>query len=51
MNASLLLMKNTAKLEKMIRTNESYDKILKQSQKVDVLISKRFIEINSKTTK
>jgi hypothetical protein len=33
-----LIMKNTAKLEKLIKTNAPYEKILKQSQKLDKYI-------------
>lgn len=35
MNIILLRMKNTAKLNKMIKDGENYEKILKQSQKLD----------------
>ena len=33
-----LIMKNTAKLEKLIETNAPYEKIIKQSQKLDKYI-------------
>lgn len=33
-----LIMKNTAKLEKLIETNAPYEKILKQSKKLDKYI-------------
>lgn len=33
-----LIMKNTAKLEKLIKTNAPYEEILKQSQKLDKYI-------------
>ena len=33
-----LILKNTAKLEKLISSNAPYDKILRQSQKLDKYI-------------
>lgn len=44
-NICLLVLKNTAKLEKLISENASYDKILKQSKKLDkyLLIRMKFI--------
>ena len=33
-----LILKNTAKLEKLIKSNAPYEKILKQSQKLDKYI-------------
>lgn len=43
---SFLILKNTAKLEKMIRQNAPYSKILKQSQLLDKYIVKQMIQIN-----
>lgn len=37
-NITLLRMKHTAKLEKLIKENASYEEILKQSQIVDKYI-------------
>ena len=44
----LLVLKNTAKLEKLISQNASYDKILKQSQKLDkyILLEMQHIKQN-----
>lgn len=39
MRNTLALVKNRAKLEKMISDNEDYEKILKQSQKLDKYIN------------
>lgn len=41
----LLVLKNTAKLEKLISENASYDKILKQNQKLDkyILLEMQYI--------
>ena len=36
-----LILKNSAKLEKLINTNAPYEKILKQSQKLDKYIIKQ----------
>ena len=38
MNKVLSRLKDTAKLETLIATNADYDKILKQSQKIDEYI-------------
>ena len=38
MNIDLLILKNRARLEKLIEDNANYDVILKQSQKLDELI-------------
>lgn len=45
MNINLAIMKNRAKLEKMISDNEDYEKILKQSQKLDEYINMAMQEI------
>ena len=37
-NITLLRMKHTAKLERLIKNNASYDEILKQSQILDKFI-------------
>ncbi len=42
----LLALKNAAKLEKLISKNASYDKILKQSQKLDKYILIEMQHIN-----
>lgn len=44
----LLVLKNTAKLEKLISENASYEKILKQSQKLDKYILLEMQYINKK---
>ena len=41
-----LIMKNTAKLEKLIETNAPYEKIVKQSQKLDKYIMIQMKDIN-----
>lgn len=41
-----LIMKNTAKLEKLIETNAPYEKIIKQSQKLDKYIMIQMKHIN-----
>lgn len=41
-NMTLLRIKHTAKLEKLINSNASYDEILKQSQIVDKYIVYEF---------
>lgn len=41
-----LIMKNTAKLEKLIETNAPYEKILKQSKKLDKYIMMQMKNIN-----
>lgn len=38
MNIELLILKNRARLEKLIEQNADYNVILKQSQKLDKLI-------------
>lgn len=43
---SFQILKNTAKLEKMIEQNAPYSKILKQSQLLDKYIAKQMIKIN-----
>lgn len=43
-NNALAIIKNRIKLERMISNNEDYEKILKQSQKLDKLIN---IEMSS----
>ena len=42
-----LIMKNTAKLEKLIETNAPYEKILKQSQKLDKYLVIQMKHINN----
>ena len=42
----LLILKNTAKLEKLISQNASYNKILKQSRKLDKYILIEMQHIN-----
>lgn len=41
-----LIMKNTAKLEKLIETNAPYEKIIKQSKKLDKYIMIQMKHIN-----
>lgn len=41
MNIDLLILKNRAKLEKLIEQNADYNVILKQSQKLDELINEK----------
>jgi hypothetical protein len=43
-----LIMKNTAKLEKLIESNAPYEKILKQSKKLDkyIMIQMKYINKN-----
>lgn len=43
---SFLILKNTAKLEKLILHNAPYSKILKQSQLLDKYINEQMIRIN-----
>jgi hypothetical protein len=43
---SFLILKNTAKLEKLIKQDAPYSKILKQSQLLDKYIAKQMIKIN-----
>lgn len=47
-NNTLAIIKNRIKLEKMIVDNEDYEKILKQSQKLDEFIN---IEMRNQLTK
>lgn len=47
-NNTLAIVKNRLKLEKMIIANEDYNKILRQSQKLDKLIN---IEMKAQVTK
>jgi hypothetical protein len=44
----LLILKNRARLEKMIADGIDYEKIVKQSQKLDIMIQKKFVAMNSK---
>ena len=46
----LLIIKNRAKLEKLIEQNASYDKILKQSKLLDKYIMKQMKFINKKAS-
>ena len=48
MNIDLLILKNRAKLEKLIEQNADYSLILKQSQKLDKYILKKINYISSK---
>lgn len=48
MNKVLSRLKNTAKLESLIATNADYDKILKQSQKIDKYIVEEMKLINER---
>ena len=43
----LRVLENRAKLEKMISNGEDYEKIVIQSQKLDVLINEKFKIINN----
>ena len=43
---SFLILKNTVKLEKLIKQDAPYSKILKQSQLFDKYIAKQMIKIN-----
>ena len=45
---NLLIIKNKARLEKLIRENAPYDKVLKESKRLDKLIEQQIKEINSK---
>lgn len=47
-NNTLAIVKNRLKLEKMISMNEDYEKILKQSQKLDKFIN---IEMKAQLSK
>ena len=46
MNEVLLRLKNTAKLEALIAANADYDRILRQSQKIDKTIVDEMRKIN-----
>mgnify|MGYP007030224148 FL=1 len=43
-----LIMKNTAKLEKLVETNAPYEKILNQSKKLDkyIMIQMKYLNRN-----
>lgn len=41
MSIDLLIIRNRAKLERLITEDKEYSKILKQSQKLDKLINKK----------
>jgi uncharacterized protein YdcH (DUF465 family) len=41
MSIDLLIIRNRARLEKLIANDEKYSKILKQSRKLDKLINKK----------
>ena len=41
MSIDLLILKNRARLEKLITEEKEYSKILKQSQKLDKLINRK----------
>lgn len=47
-NTAYLILKNTAKLDKLIKENAPYDKILNQSEKLDkyILIKMQCINKN-----
>ncbi len=45
MKIDLLIVRNRARLEKMITEEKDYSKILKQSQKLDRLINKKMKEL------
>jgi hypothetical protein len=44
----LLILKNRARLEKLIASGSSYDKILEQSRKLDVIMQGKFLAMNNK---
>jgi hypothetical protein len=50
MNKVLSRLKNTAKLEALIAANADYDKILRQSQKIDKYIVEEMKRINERET-
>ena len=50
MNKVLSRLKNTAKLEALIAANADYDKILRQSQKIDQYIVEEMKRINERET-
>ena len=41
---TLLIMKNKARLDKLVREDADYSKILKQSVKLDKLIAQKMVE-------
>lgn len=45
MSIDLLIIRNRVRLEKMIREDEDFDKILKQSRKLDKLINTKMKEL------
>ena len=47
MNITLAIMKNRIKLERMIEREDDYQKILKQSQKLDKYINIAMKQINT----
>lgn len=47
MSIDLLIIRNRARLEKLITEEKEYSIILKQSQKLDKLISTKMKEINA----
>ena len=44
MDITILILRHRAKLERMIEKQEDYNKILKQSQKLDYYINKKMAE-------
>ena len=44
MSIDLLIIRNRARLEKMITEDKDYEKILQQSQKLDKLLNKKMKE-------
>lgn len=48
MNIDLLILKNRARLEKLIEQNADYNVILKQSQKLDKLIIEKMKYMSQK---
>ena len=49
MNVDFLIMRNKIRLEQMINENEDYEKILKQSQKLDKYINIKMKEIEKQS--
>lgn len=47
MSIDLLIIRNRARLEKLITEDKEYNIILKQSQKLDKLINAKMKEINA----
>ena len=47
MSIDLLIIRNRARLEKLITEDKEYNIILKQSQKLDKLINAKIKEINA----